>query len=142
MRRPAAQQQSWQQRQQQQQQRRQGRQPRHQQQRQQRQRPLHAAGQPSSKQQAPKSRFANCSSYQAVLAVLQQQQQQQQQQQAQLQLNAGDTVNLMEQLASISKAHSSGTPSSNSNSVFLEDQALQQLLSLVSGLLFQLDHVW
>jgi hypothetical protein len=62
-----------------------------------------------------------------VLTALQVEQQEQQQQQH---LCAADTVSLMEQLASISRAHSSGAGSS-SNAMFVEDQALQQLLPLV-----------
>uniref|UniRef100_A0A383WE98 Uncharacterized protein n=1 Tax=Tetradesmus obliquus TaxID=3088 RepID=A0A383WE98_TETOB len=145
MQRSSVQQQSWQQRQQQQQ-RRKGRQPRQQQQQQQQQRPRPPAvvGQASSKQM-PASRFADCSSYQAVLTALQLEQQQQQQQQQQkgqqqqLQLSAADMLSLMEQLAAIGRAHSAGaassSSSSSSNSVFVEDQALQQLLSLAYDLL-------
>jgi hypothetical protein len=63
-----------------------------------------------------------------VLTALQLEQQQQQQ----LQLSAADTLSLMEQLATIGRLYSAGASSSSSNSVFVEDQALQQVLPLVS----------
>ncbi|KAF6257226.1 hypothetical protein COO60DRAFT_1701921 [Scenedesmus sp. NREL 46B-D3] len=77
------------------------------------------------------------SQVQAEQEQQQQQQQQQQQHLQHLQLSAADTVSLMEQLATVSRAHSSrGTTTiSSSNSVFLEDQALQQLLPLAYDLL-------
>lgn len=125
---------SWQQRQQ-----RQQRQPRRQQQQRQQQRQLGMVSSQSSIGKASKRKFADCGSYQAVLAALQQEQQQHreatpdQQQQQPLLLNAADTLSLMEQLATISKASSSSNGSTvGSSSTFVEDQALQQLLPLVS----------
>lgn len=97
----------------------------------------------------PRQGFADYSSYQCLLAAVQQmqqpqagqcsaqgqqavQQQQQQQKHWQPKLNASDFVNLIEQLAVISRAASACASSAiGSSNSFVEDQALLQILPLV-----------